>query len=257
MIAAGCCGYGEAYERLIDMSAFGAVVTRPVTLRPQRGGPQPRHVETDAGFILNTGQQNPGVKKVIKQYGQRWSRSDIPVLAHLPADEPADLRRTARALAGAYTRQGQATLAGLELGVPHGALPQDVESWLGAIRTGCELPILVKLPLGSPGDLAETAADSQADALVIGTPPLGSALSPGHNKPVTGLVYGPALHSLALHDLWALADFELPLVAAGGIHALADAQAFLEAGATAVQLDSLLFIDPGAACDIARALQPI
>ena len=257
MIAAGCCGYGEAYERLIEMSAFGAVVTRPVTLRPRRGGPQPRHVETEAGFILNTGHQNPGVKKVIKQYGQRWSRSDIPVLAHLPADEPADLMRTARALAGAYARQGQAALAGVELGVPHGAMPQDVESWLGAIRAGCELPVLVKLPLGSPRDLAETAADSHADALVIGTPPLGKAISPGGNKPVSGLLYGLVLHSLALYDLWALADFELPLVAAGGIHTLADVRAFLEAGATAVQLDSLLFVDPGAAYDIARALLPV
>jgi dihydroorotate dehydrogenase len=43
------------------------------------------------------------------------------------------------------------------------------------------------------------------------------------------------------------------LIAVGGIHSLADVQQFLEAGAAAVQLDSLLFIDPRAAAAIAQA----
>jgi dihydroorotate dehydrogenase len=43
---------------------------------------------------------------------------------------------------------------------------------------------------------------------------------------------------------------DLPLVAVGGIHMAADAEAFLRAGAGAVQLDSLLFVDPAAAGEI-------
>ena len=256
MIASGCCGFGHVHERLIDISVFGAVVTQSVTLRPRRGPAQPRLVETRAGFVLAVGDQNPGVKKVIKQYGQRWSRSDVPIIAHLPADEPDDLRRTARALSNALIRQGQTALTGLELGLPHEAVPQDVEDWVWAIREGSELPLLVKLPLGGTcRDLAEAAANSHADALVAGTPPLATAISPDQGLPVTGLLYGPALHSLALHDLRSLTDLDLPLVAAGGIHTLAGAQAFFEMGATAVQLDSLLFIDPRAAYEIAQAFQ--
>ncbi|RPJ55510.1 MAG: hypothetical protein EHM12_12080, partial [Dehalococcoidia bacterium] len=60
MIASGCCGYGSAYRPLLDLSAFGAIVTNPITLRSQRGASQPRLVETLAGLILNTGDQNPG-----------------------------------------------------------------------------------------------------------------------------------------------------------------------------------------------------
>jgi dihydroorotate dehydrogenase (NAD+) catalytic subunit len=256
MIASGCCGFGQVYERLIELSVLGAVVTQSVTLRPRRGRLQPRLVETRAGFVLAVGHQNPGVKKVIKQYGQRWSRSDVPIIVHLPADEPDDLRRTARALFSALTRQGQTALSGIELGLPHGAVPQDVEDWVWAIREGSELPLLVKLPLGGTArDLAEAAANSYADALVVGTPPLATAMLPDQGQPVTGLLYGPALHSLALHDLQTLTDLDLPLVAAGGIHTRADAQTFFEMGATAVQLDSLLFIDPRAAHDIAWAFQ--
>ncbi len=255
MIASGCCGFGQAYERLMDMSVFGALVTQSVTLRPQRGRPQPRLAETRAGFILGVGDQNPGVKQVLNRYGQRWLRSDVPIIAHLPADEPDNLMRTARALSNALTRRGQSALAGIELGLPHAALLQDIEDWIRAVREGSEVPLLVKLPLGVSLDLAEAVASSYADALVVGMPPLGTAMLPGQDKVVTGLLYGPALHSLAMRDLQTLTDLDLPLVAAGGIHTLADAQAFLEMGAAAVQLDSLLFVDPRSAYDIAKAFQ--
>ena len=37
---------------------------------------------------------------------------------------------------------------------------------------------------------------------------------------------------------------DVPLIAAGGVHTLADAQSYLQAGATAIQLDTLIFIKP-------------
>lgn len=247
MIAAGFCGFGDAYERLIDLTVFGGLVTGPITLRPNRGSPQPRLVETPAGFILNTGRQNPGVRGVIKHYRQRWARLGQPVIAHLPAAEPDDLKRTARALSSL------GTLAGLELGLPSGADPYELELWLRAIRAGSELPFLVKLPLGSGPDLATVAVEQGADALVIGAAPPGAARSPRSGQTVSGQLYGPALHSLALRDLLNLQHLDIPRVASGGIHSAADVKAFLEAGAKAVQLDSLLFIDPQAAQRLAAA----
>lgn len=252
MIASGFCGYGDAYQKLFDMSFFGAVVTQPITLRPQRGATQPRLSETKAGFILNTGKQNPGVKKVISQYGKKWPRLGVPVIAHLPADEPNDLMRSARALSGVKSAQGHSVLVAVELGLPYRTTPQAVKDWLKAIQDGTELPILVKLPLGVSRNVAEVAVTSNADALVIGTPLLGTAMSFAHDKFVTGPLYGPTLHGLALHDLQNYAKLGIPLVAAGGVHSLADAQAFLDAGALAVQLDSLLFIDPKLAHEIAQ-----
>ena len=46
---------------------------------------------------------------------------------------------------------------------------------------------------------------------------------------------------------------ELPVIAGGGIHSEADARVLLRASASAVQLDSLLFVDPHAAGEIAAA----
>lgn len=257
MIASGCGGYGQAYHHLLDLSVFGAMVTNPITLRPRHGANQPRLVEVASGFILNTGEQNPGVKKVIQQHQKSWAHLSTPVIAHLPADDADDLLRTARALAHLETPQGQNLLAAIELGLPHYARPHDIERWVRAVREGSPLPLLVKLPLGALLEMVEAAADADADALVIGTPPLGAAQAGPTGPLVTGYLYGPALHSLALRDLQMVKSWiDLPLVAAGGIHSLAEAQLFLAAGAVAVQLDSLLFIEPKEAEAIAKSFGP-
>ncbi len=247
LIAAGCCGYGVAYRHLVDLSVFGAIVTGPITLRPRRGRPQPRLVETKAGFILDTGLQNPGVKRVIRQNEKLWGSLDVPLIAHLPADEPDDLRRTARAVAGTDK------IAAIELGIPPDAAPADIKHWVKAVRDGCLLPVLIKLPLLTAVDLVEAAVKASADALVIGSPPPGAARLPTTAQMVHGYLYGPAVHNQVLHQLQTLKELtELPLIAVGGIHALADAQAFIEAGAAALQIDSLLWVDPRQSEEIAR-----
>lgn len=255
MIAAGCAGYGQAYHSLLELAAFGAIVTNPITLRPRRGPAQPRLVETPGGFILNTGEQNPGVKKVIQQAQKSWANLPTAMIAHLPVDDPDNLLRTARALAHLETPQGQTALAAIELGLPPQTHPPEARRWIRAVQEGSPLPLLVKLPLGAAPDLAEAAAEAQADALVIGSPPQGAAQAGRGETIVNGALFGPALHSLALHDLQRLKSWlDIPLVATGGIHSLADAQAFLAAGAAAVQLDSLLFIEPKQAEAIANRL---
>ena len=249
LIAAGFGGYGDAYQGLLDLAAFGAVVTNPITLRPRRGPAQPRLVETKAGFVLETGQQNPGVRKVIRQYGRVWSRLGAPIIAHLPADEPDDLRRTAGALASTEA------IAAIELGLPPDSTVPDFERWIKAIGDGCHLPRLVKLPPEGTAEMAEVAATTSVDALVIAGPPPGAALSPRTGEIVHGYLYGPVMHSLVLEAVQTVAGLvDLPLVAVGGIHTAAEAEAFLQAGASAVQLDSLLFVDPQAAGEIAVKL---
>lgn len=255
MIASGCGGYGQVSQAWLDLSAFGAIVTNPITLRPRRGPNQPRVAETPGGFILRSGEQNPGVKKVIQQYQSLWTHLGVPIIAHLPADEPDDLRRTARALSGLETPQGQTVIAAIELGVPPAAKAQDVTRWIAVIQEVSLLPLLVKLPLDTPVELAAAAVQAYADALVIGAPPLGAAPLPGEEGLITGHLYGPVLFNLALRQLQYIKRWvDVPVIAAGGIHTAAEAQLFLQAGAAAVQLDSLLFIEPKQAEMIARTI---
>ncbi len=237
MPAAGCFGYGVEYAGLMDVARLGAIVTNPVTLRPRKGAAQPRLVELSDGFVLNTGGQNPGVRQVIRRYAGHWRRLPVPVIVHLAADAPEAIGRTAHALATT------GAVAALEAELPDGVTAAHAARLLAA-ACDSELPILVRLPLCDAGDLAVVCVEAGADALVVAAPPTAAARHPS-GKLLTGRLYGRAVHALVLpvlEQVRALVD--VPLVACGGVHSPADVHVFLDAGAAAVQVDSVLFRDP-------------
>ncbi len=240
MPAAGFWGYGQpVYPDLIQVSHFGALVTNPITLRPQSHQAEPQVLESNGGVIFNTPPRNPGVKKIIRHHNKFWRRARLPIIAHLPADDPADLARTAGALAGLDT------LAAFELELPHDTIPAEANAFIRAILERSELPLFVKLPLSNLFSLAEAVLFAGADALVIGTAPLGAAYT-SDGAYLMGNYYGPGIVAqqipwlIDLHHLYP----EAPLIASGGVHTLADVNAYLQAGASAVQLDTVIFTDP-------------
>jgi len=247
MTAAGCFGYTALSGQLVEMASLGAVVTNPVSLRPRHGPQQPRLVEIPGGLVLNTGQENPGVRRVIQSHAGRWRRLGVPVIVHLARDLPEAVARCAQALAST------GAVAALEVELDANMPSAEVGALLQAAQTG-ELPLLVKLPLANARQLACISVEWGADALVIGAPPPAAAYHPS-GQLVTGRLYGPTLHALAMAALVEIRrQVDVPLVGCGGIHSLEDARAFLRAGASAVQLDSILWLDPARANQILHAL---
>jgi dihydroorotate dehydrogenase len=137
------------------------------------------------------------------------------------------------------------TVAAFELAIPEAATPQDVRVWVEAIRSDSELPLLVKLPLLDPLPLAEVALSRGADALVLGMPPIGAAYSQD-KRLITGDYFGMGVVAQRLPVIaQCKQEFpDAPLIASGGVHTAADVKAYLAAGAQAVQLDVIIFIDP-------------
>lgn len=235
--AAGCFGYGVEYAGLVDGALFGAIVTNAVSLRPHRGAPQPRVAELSDGCVLNTGDQNPGVRQVIKRYAGAWQRLGPPVIVHLAPDAPSDMARTARALAGT------GAVAGLEVGLPDTASPSEASAWVAAARES-ELPVLARLPLFRAAMLAAACVQAGADALVVAAPPIAAAMHPS-GQWVTGRLYGRTVHALVLPVVQQVRSLNnVPLIACGGVHSTADARALLSFGAVAVQLDGILLRSP-------------
>jgi len=250
MPAAGFFGYGQPlYPHLIQAGQFGALVTNPITLRPRPHQAWPQVIETSGGFITNTPPRNPGVKKVIQQYRKFWGRASCPLIAHLPADDPADLARTAGALAGLDL------LSGFELGLPHGLSPNEVTAMIKAIWERSELPLLVKLPTPDDLSLAEAALAAGADALVINLIPPGRAYTPV-GVALDGAYYGAGIVAQRLPAFSTCQRHfpDISLIASGGVHTTADVEAYLRAGATAVQLDSLIFTNPERVQQIMRQI---
>jgi len=65
--ASGTFGYGEEFSEFINLNHLGAIVTKGISLRPMKGNPTPRIVETPCGMLNAIGLQNTGLKHFIRQ----------------------------------------------------------------------------------------------------------------------------------------------------------------------------------------------
>jgi dihydroorotate dehydrogenase (NAD+) catalytic subunit len=109
--------------------------------------------------------------------------------------------------------------------------------------------------------IAQSCVDAGADGLSLVNTTLGIVIDTETMRPtlagVTGGLSGPAIRPLALRCVWqvhaALPD--VPLMGIGGIRTGLDALEFVLAGASAVQVGTVIFHDPSAPSRISRELR--
>ncbi|MBN1202936.1 MAG: hypothetical protein JXJ20_13890 [Anaerolineae bacterium] len=250
MPAAGIFGYdGSAYHDLIDQAKLGAIVTNPVTWKPRHVARGPRVVPLPSGVLVHTGLPNPGLRRVVKTYAKCWARCPVPVIVHVAATTPDDVARCADVLDRCES------VAGIELGLHDQASHRDIQLILQAAADNTQLPLLVRLPLFNAVFLAEAAQDAGAGALVVAAPPRGTTRDPDSGQLVGGRLYGPWLMAQTLRAVGQVAQVaRVPVIGSGGIHSPDDARDFLEAGAVAVQIDTLAWTQPHMVEVIARNL---
>ncbi len=251
MNAAGMLGYGDAYRDLIQYDKLGAFVTNPVTHAPRAPASSTRVVPLEAGVLVHTGLPNPGVRKVIETYSEKWNKLPVSLrlIVHVVVITNVDeVRRCVSAVDRAER------VDGIELGLSDDISIAEVEWYIRAVIEKTEKPVIVRLPFGASVDMARAVEDAGADALVVSAPPRGVARD-GTGRLVTGRVYSPTIKPLALRLVGQIARrVELPVIGAGGIHTAQDARDFLDAGAVAVQVDAAVWIAPKRLELIARDL---
>ncbi len=268
MTAAGCAGAGPELERFGDLAALGAFVTRTVTLDRRSGWPAPRVVQTPSGVLHAVGEQNPGL--------QGFLATELPWLAQLRVrtvvsvagttlGELAELGRRVGAGPGVAGGEVDLSSSNREAGNrPFGTDPYQAGKAIAVVRRDVPrgVPVLAKLvPEGPVVDVARTVVKNGADAVVLAHGFPGMALEPHHGRPAlaagSGRLSGPAVQPLTLRLVWevraALPD--VPLVGVGGVATGRDALDLMLAGATAVQLGSVLLRDPAAPARVADELR--
>lgn len=237
MPAAGFLGYGRGYPGILDPQVMGALVTRTTTLNP-RTNVAPM-VRTRGGFILPLPPANPGIAAVLRQHAPGWAHSASPVVLSTYVEEPGEMAAIGRRL------EGETVVAGVELAVPYRADRQWLTDVMIAFAGECDLPLLIRLPLGLSLDLVNVAVEQEAAALVMATPHIGRVDPAG----CAGPVYGPGVLPYTIDAVARTAEVAegIPIIALGGIYCQEDAAACALAGAAAVQLDGLLLLDPAGA----------
>jgi dihydroorotate dehydrogenase (NAD+) catalytic subunit len=248
MPAAGTIGFADEYRSIIKLEKLGALVTNPVTLLPRSPASGTRVVPLEGGVLVHSGLPNPGLSKVIREHRTAWGKLHIPVILHLVATTPEEVEE-AMLLA-----DEEETIAAVELGLHDDSTPDEAGVLVRAALARAEKPLLVRVPMLGGDAIARAVANAGADGVVVCAAPRGTARDAG-GRLVSGRIYGPIIKPVVLRMVGLLArELKIPVVGAGGIHSAQDARDYLEAGARAVQIDSLTWVQPKQLEAIARDL---
>lgn len=265
MVASGTFSNGLEFAKRFDVGALGAVVSKGTTLRPRKGNPQPRTVETPSGMINSIGFQNIGVSALIREVAPLWERWQTPVLVNVMGDTVAEYGQLAQRL------DGVPGVAGLEVniscpnvevgGLEFGQDPDIAADVVREVRRHTALPFAVKVTPSvtdiRPIVAAVTAAG--ADAITVMNTVPAMAIDVKARRPMLATAFGglsgPAVKPIALRLVYLAASAtDLPILAAGGVSSGLDAVEFIMAGASAVQVGTATFRDPEAPWRILQGL---
>jgi dihydroorotate dehydrogenase (NAD+) catalytic subunit len=182
--------------------------------------------------LLHSGLPNPGLRRILRKYAPRWAQSALPVWVHLIGTNPGEIQQMVRMLEG---REG---VMAVELGLPPGIPAEEALALVEAAHG--ELPLIVHLPLTAAGEAwVASLAKYSVSAISLGAP--RGALPVETKGLVSGRLYGPALFPLTLGAVQSLRKLGLPVIAGPGVYRRQEAQALLDAGAFAIQLDTVLW----------------
>jgi dihydroorotate dehydrogenase (NAD+) catalytic subunit len=254
--ASGCLDALTAPEIARTLDAF---VTKTVTPLPREGNPPPRIAETESGMVNSIGLQNPGIAGFLELNLPRLAELGVPLWVSVGGFSASDYAETCERL----DEHGSVATIELNLSCPNvEEAPETAAELVAAARASTSKPLYAKL---SPAtwDVAGSAravADAGADGLSLINTIRGLAIDPATRRPAlargAGGYSGPGLRPIALACVYACAEaVDLPIVAMGGVSTGADVADFVDVGASAVALGTVLFADPWVAPRIRSELQ--
>lgn len=260
-VASGTFGYGPEYAGLIDINRLGAMTVKGISPEPVSGNPTPRIVEVPCGMINAIGLQNPGMEAFCKDYLPFFRDFDTPVIVNIWGRSVEDYAKVARRMTD------EDLVAAFEINVSCPNIKEGSKAFgtrldsfrhvVDTVRAATGKPIIPKLAPQVPAisEYALAAQDCGADGVsLINTIP-AMAVDLQTRRPVLGNVVGglsgPAIHPVALKQVWEAASaVEIPIIAMGGVTTPEDALEFLLVGAAAVAVGTENFANPEATMQI-------
>jgi len=265
MTASGTFGYGREFEYLVDLSQLGAVVVKGLSLRPMKGNPPPRIVETPCGMLNAIGLANIGLEDFLEEK-LPWLRSiDTHLIVNIyghSIGEYAELAKALKGVEGVSALEVNISCPNVESGgMAFGTDPEMTARVTESVAGNTDKPVIVKLT-PNVTDIriqAKAAAEAGADALSLINTLTGMAIDIETRTPklgnISGGLSGPAIRPVAIHMVYqAVNAVEIPVIGIGGIMDHRDALEFIIAGASAVQVGTANFVNPRATLDILKGI---
>lgn len=260
LLASGTCGYGTELSPFIALEELGGIVAKSLTLAPRAGNLPPRITETPAGMLNAISLENVGVDAFIREKLPALPAS-LTVFASVFETELERYAEVCKRL------DGVERVSALELnascphvkagGIEFGQDPRVLAELVRTCRRATTRPLLVKLSpnVTSIAEMARVCEGEGADGLSLINAVQGLLVDVHRRRTVLrnglGGLSGPAILPIALRMVFqASRAVELPICGIGGIASGEDAVAFLLCGASAVQVGTLTYTNPGAGIEI-------
>lgn len=266
MTASGTFGSGMEYSEFVDLNKLGAVVTKGVANMPWPGNPTPRVAEVYGGMLNAIGLQNPGLDVFLER--------DIPFLKQYDTKIIVNVcGRTVEDYVDVVERLGdEPAVAMLEINVScpnvkEGAIAfgQKADALYDItheIKKHAKQPVIMKL---SPNvtDIAEMARAAEAagaDALSLINTITGMKIDIHRRKFAlankTGGMSGPAIKPVAVRMVYQASHaVKIPIIGMGGIATAEDAVEFMLAGASAVSIGAMNFVNPYTTTEVVEGIE--
>ncbi len=256
LTASGTYGYGTEYSPFVDLSRLGGIIVKGTTLEPRQGNPSPRMIETPSGMINAVGLQNKGVDHFIENRYPVCRTLGTEVIVNVSGssiDSYVEVARRLLPLEDIHAIEVNISCPNVKAGgMAFGTTCYGAAAVTAAVRKVWNRHLMVKL---SPNvtDITEIAAAVEgagADSVSLVNTFLAMHIDVERQRPsistITGGLSGPAIRPIAVRMVWQVAKrVHIPVVGLGGITNSDDALQFIMAGATAVQIGTYNFVDPG------------
>ncbi len=258
ILASGTAGHADELAPYMDLSIPGAIITKGISLRPRTGNPAPRIWETSSGLINSIGLENPGIDVFLRSLPSLVSKASVVGVNIFgeTVSEYADLARRLNEVDGISFIEVNVSCPNVEKGGEHfGHNPDLVREITHLCRQAAPSKgIVVKVPPIIGGmDVCEAALDSGADAITVSNtiPAADVDLSSGRMVPGTagrGGLSGPAVFPITVNAVRQVRQAfpGAKILASGGAAGSKDVLKLIMAGADAVQIGTVTFLDPAA-----------
>lgn len=267
MTASGTFGSGMEYGEFVDLNRLGAVVTKGVANIPWPGNPTPRVTEVYGGMLNAIGLQNPGIDvfmerdiPFLKQYDK--TKIIVNVCGKSVQDYVDVVERLGEEPAVALLEINVSCPNVKEGAIAFGQKADALYNITAELKKHARQPIMMKL---SPNvtditEMARAAEAAGADALSLINTITGMKIDIHRRRFAiankTGGMSGPAIKPIAIRMVWQVAQaVKLPILGMGGIATAEDAIEFLLAGASAISVGAMNFVNPYATVEILEGIE--
>ena len=265
MTASGTFGSGMEYGEFVDLNRLGAVVTKGVANVPWPGNPTPRVAETYGGMLNAIGLQNPGIDVFVERDIPFLQKYDTKIIVNVCGRTVEDYLEVVERLG-----EQPVGMLGINVSCPNvkegaiafGQKPDSLYDITARIKKRAKQPIIMKL---SPNvtdivEMAKAAEAAGADALSMINTITGMKIDI-HKRAFalankTGGLSGPAIKPVAVRMVYQAAHaVKIPIIGMGGIANAEDAVEFLLAGASAVAVGAMNFVNPYATMEVVEGIE--